>query len=128
MLAVQLHQRHACVHACMQKMTCPPPPPPLLRPCCCCLLPAGEPLLTEETIEYVTQVVAQHGSDAWWRMEIADLLPEHLRGGACVGETQVWSRQLLARLNRRCSACTLRQRASPPAPSASPVNWELLSD
>ncbi|PSC70632.1 isoleucine-tRNA ligase [Micractinium conductrix] len=43
---------------------------------------SGEPLLTEETIEYVTQVVAQHGSDAWWRMEIADLLPEHLRGEA----------------------------------------------
>lgn len=43
--------------------------------------PAGEPLLTEETIEHVTQIVAQHGSDAWWQMEVADLLPEHLRAG-----------------------------------------------
>lgn len=42
---------------------------------------AGEPLLTEETIEHVTQIVAQHGSDAWWQMEVADLLPERLRGG-----------------------------------------------
>ena len=29
----------------------------------------------------MTQIVAQHGSDAWWQMEVADLLPEHLRGG-----------------------------------------------
>ncbi|KAI7846319.1 hypothetical protein COHA_000156 [Chlorella ohadii] len=43
---------------------------------------SGEPLLTEETIEHVTQIVAQHGSDAWWQMEVADLLPEHLRGEA----------------------------------------------
>lgn len=44
-------------------------------------LPAGEPLLTKETVEHVTQIVAQHGSDAWWEMEIADLLPEALRAG-----------------------------------------------
>ncbi|EFN52326.1 hypothetical protein CHLNCDRAFT_36907 [Chlorella variabilis] len=40
---------------------------------------SGEPLLTEETIQHVTQVVAEHGSDAWWEMDVADLLPEHLR-------------------------------------------------
>lgn len=43
---------------------------------------SGEPLLTEETIEHVTQIVAQHGSDAWWRLDVADLLPEHLRSEA----------------------------------------------
>lgn len=42
---------------------------------------AGEPLLTEETIEHVTQIVAQQGSDAWWRLDVADLLPDHLRSG-----------------------------------------------
>ncbi len=54
---------------------------PHLPPCPLPPTPAGEPLLTEETIEHVTQIVAQHGSDAWWQMEVADLLPEHLRGG-----------------------------------------------
>ena len=46
--------------------------------------PAGEPLLTRETIEHVTAVVEQHGSDAWWQMELEDLLPEALRAGGRV--------------------------------------------
>ena len=49
--------------------------------CCDAAAGAGEPLLTRETIEHVTAVVAQHGSDAWWQMELEDLLPEALRGG-----------------------------------------------
>lgn len=29
-------------------------------------------------------IVAKHGTDAWWSMEIEELLPEHLRGGEYV--------------------------------------------
>ncbi|KAI3432876.1 hypothetical protein D9Q98_010459 [Chlorella vulgaris] len=43
---------------------------------------SGEPLLTEETIAHVTQIVAERGSDAWWEMEVADLLPAHLKAEA----------------------------------------------
>lgn len=32
-------------------------------------------MLTEESIEHIRGIVAEHGSDAWWEMEIADLLP-----------------------------------------------------
>ena len=42
----------------------------------------GEPLLTEETIAHAISVVTQRGSDAWWELEVADLLPESLRGEA----------------------------------------------
>ncbi|GJP68933.1 hypothetical protein CLOP_g25571 [Closterium sp. NIES-67] len=38
----------------------------------------GEPLLTEETITHVQAIVAEKGSDAWWEMEVADLLPPSL--------------------------------------------------
>lgn len=30
----------------------------------------------------MTQIVAERGSDAWWEMEVADLLPAHLKAGA----------------------------------------------
>lgn len=36
----------------------------------------GEPLMTEETISHVQQIVAEHGTDAWWEREVVDLLPE----------------------------------------------------
>ncbi|GBF91728.1 isoleucyl-tRNA synthetase [Raphidocelis subcapitata] len=39
---------------------------------------SGAPLLTAETIDHVTSVVASHGSDAWWRMPIEALLPPSL--------------------------------------------------
>eukprot|EP00903_Cladosiphon_okamuranus_P011908 g11184.t1 len=42
----------------------------------------GEPMLTEESIEHVRGIVAEHGSDAWWEMETADLLPPSLRSEA----------------------------------------------
>ena len=29
-----------------------------------------EPLLTEETIAHVQTIVAEHGSDAWWTMDV----------------------------------------------------------
>lgn len=43
---------------------------------------SGEPLMTEETIEHITQVVRTKGSDAWWLMELEELLPEELRDQA----------------------------------------------
>ncbi|CAM9322588.1 unnamed protein product [Discosporangium mesarthrocarpum] len=42
----------------------------------------GEPLLTEETIEHIRSIVAEHGTDAWWDMDIKDLLPESMRDQA----------------------------------------------
>jgi isoleucyl-tRNA synthetase len=39
----------------------------------------NEPLLNEETIAHVQAIFAKHGSDAWWEMPIADLLPEQYR-------------------------------------------------
>lgn len=35
----------------------------------------SQPLLTTETIEHIRSIVAEHGADAWWEMETADLLP-----------------------------------------------------
>lgn len=32
-------------------------------------------MLTEESIEHIRGIVAEHGSDAWWEMKTADLLP-----------------------------------------------------
>ena len=40
----------------------------------------GEPLLTQETIDHVRQIIAQFGSDAWWEMSVEDLLPPQYRG------------------------------------------------
>jgi isoleucyl-tRNA synthetase len=39
----------------------------------------NEPLLTEETINHVQSIFAVHGSDAWYSMSIAELLPEAYR-------------------------------------------------
>uniref|UniRef100_A0A383VPL4 isoleucine--tRNA ligase n=1 Tax=Tetradesmus obliquus TaxID=3088 RepID=A0A383VPL4_TETOB len=39
---------------------------------------SGEPLLTDETLEHVTALVAQHGSDVWWTAPIEQLLPPGL--------------------------------------------------
>jgi len=36
---------------------------------------SGDPLLTEESIEHVRAIIAEHGSDAWWSMDTAELLP-----------------------------------------------------
>jgi len=36
----------------------------------------GDPLLSEESIEHVRKLIAEHGSDAWWSMETAELLPD----------------------------------------------------
>lgn len=39
----------------------------------------NEPLLTEETINHVQGIFAEHGSDAWYSMSVAELLPEAYR-------------------------------------------------
>ncbi|MBD2450279.1 isoleucine--tRNA ligase [Nostoc sp. FACHB-152] len=39
----------------------------------------GEPLLNEETITYVQAIIAEKGSDAWWELSVAELLPESYR-------------------------------------------------
>ncbi|MCZ2202125.1 isoleucine--tRNA ligase [Cylindrospermopsis raciborskii] len=39
----------------------------------------GEVLLNEDTINHVQAIIAQRGSDAWWELEIAELLPEPYR-------------------------------------------------
>lgn len=39
------------------------------------------PLLTEETINYVQAIFAEHGSDAWYSMSVDELLPEKYRNG-----------------------------------------------
>lgn len=39
----------------------------------------NEPLLNAETIAYVQQIVAEKGSDAWWELSVAELLPESYR-------------------------------------------------
>ncbi|WP_373534530.1 isoleucine--tRNA ligase [Microcoleus sp.] len=39
----------------------------------------NEPLLNEETIAHVQAIFAEKGSDAWWELSIAELLPESYR-------------------------------------------------
>jgi isoleucyl-tRNA synthetase len=39
----------------------------------------GEPLLNAETIAYVKGIIAEKGSDAWWELSVAELLPEQYR-------------------------------------------------
>ena len=39
----------------------------------------GDVLLNEETINHVKEIIRQHGSDAWWEMEVMDLLPPSYR-------------------------------------------------
>ncbi|KAJ9521979.1 hypothetical protein QJQ45_024859, partial [Haematococcus lacustris] len=43
-----------------------------------CMTQSNEPLMTEETISHVTQLVAQQGSDCWWTLPIEALLPPSL--------------------------------------------------
>ncbi len=38
-----------------------------------------EPLLNEATINHVQAIVAERGSDAWWELSVAELLPEPYR-------------------------------------------------
>ncbi|MEO1133448.1 MAG: isoleucine--tRNA ligase, partial [Cyanobacteria bacterium J06639_1] len=40
---------------------------------------SGEALLTEETIHHVRDIFREQGSDAWWKLDVQDLLPEQYR-------------------------------------------------
>ena len=40
------------------------------------------PLITPETLRHIEQVFSAHGSDAWWTLPLADLLPARLKGEA----------------------------------------------
>jgi len=42
----------------------------------------GEPLLTKESIDHIEKVFREKGSDSWWELENADLLPESLKSEA----------------------------------------------
>ncbi|MGA7934249.1 MAG: isoleucine--tRNA ligase [Kovacikia sp.] len=39
----------------------------------------GEPLLNADTIAHVHAIIARQGSDAWWELAVAELLPEKYR-------------------------------------------------
>lgn len=39
----------------------------------------GEPLLNEATLSHIQAIVAEQGSDAWWQLPVAELLPEPYR-------------------------------------------------
>lgn len=41
----------------------------------------NEPLLNEETINYVQKIIAEKGSDVWWELSVEELLPEKYRLG-----------------------------------------------
>lgn len=40
---------------------------------------SGEPLLSIETINHIEKVFRDHGSDAWWELDLIELLPESYR-------------------------------------------------
>jgi isoleucyl-tRNA synthetase len=40
----------------------------------------GEPLLNAETIAYVQAIIAEKGSDAWWKLSVEELLPAKYHG------------------------------------------------
>ena len=41
-----------------------------------------EPLMDERTIKHVTEIVREKGTDAWWEMDLVDLLPEEYKDRA----------------------------------------------
>ena len=43
---------------------------------------SGEALMNEETLDHIQAIVAEQGSDAWWALSVAELLPESYRDRA----------------------------------------------
>jgi isoleucyl-tRNA synthetase len=39
----------------------------------------NEPLVTQETIDYIQEIIRDRGSDAWWELSVDELLPEQYR-------------------------------------------------
>jgi isoleucyl-tRNA synthetase len=42
----------------------------------------NEPLMTPETLAHIEKIFAERGSNAWWELSVAELLPESLRASA----------------------------------------------
>ena len=42
----------------------------------------GKPLITEQTIWHIKDLIYNHGSDCWWNMTTRELLPDSLRSSA----------------------------------------------
>jgi isoleucyl-tRNA synthetase len=42
-------------------------------------LATNEPLLNQETIDYIQEIFRDRGSDAWWELSVEELLPESYR-------------------------------------------------
>jgi isoleucyl-tRNA synthetase len=42
----------------------------------------NEPLMTEETMGHIENIFRERGSDAWWELDVVDLLPESLKDQA----------------------------------------------
>ncbi|MEQ8235399.1 MAG: isoleucine--tRNA ligase [Syntrophomonadaceae bacterium] len=45
----------------------------------------GEPMITPETIDHISQLFAQHGSDVWFAREASELVPAGLTCPSCKG-------------------------------------------
>mmetsp|Transcript_17429 Transcript_17429/g.34972 ORF Transcript_17429/g.34972 Transcript_17429/m.34972 type:complete len:1089 (-) Transcript_17429:1479-4745(-) len=41
-----------------------------------------EVLLNEDTLSHIESIIAEHGCDAWWKMDVADLLPDKYKNEA----------------------------------------------
>ena len=41
-----------------------------------------EVLLNEDTLDHIQSIIAEHGTDAWWKMDVVDLLPEKYKADA----------------------------------------------
>lgn len=42
----------------------------------------GDPLMNEDTIDHIVKIVAKEGTDAWWKRDVVDLLPEKYKSMA----------------------------------------------
>ena len=45
----------------------------------------GDPLLTNESVQHITEIIREHGSDAWWNMDENELIaPEYRNNGKVI--------------------------------------------
>ncbi len=55
----------------------------------------GEPLLNEEAVDKVQDVFKNHGSDSWYKLETAELIPAGSRCGSCGKDKFIKGRDIL---------------------------------
>jgi isoleucyl-tRNA synthetase len=55
----------------------------------------GEPLLNEETVDKVQETFKNHGSDSWYKLEAAELVPEGSTCGSCGKDKFIKGRDIL---------------------------------